>query len=133
MPAPMRRAVGETIGSGRILHLDLNHAHLIRTPLGVRVWVVEGRGVTCVIRDRTATSTCVTTVNARKRGLLLEVYKPSEQPKGLPSHFLALGITPNWARSVLVSIGPTRKAIPIDQHLYALRAEEPVEVKRLLR
>lgn len=133
MPAGMRRKVSETIGPSRVMRLDLDHAQLVRTRIGLGVWVVEGRGVTCLFRDGVGSSTCQTSVQARKHGLLLETYKVGKDHTAPPTHFTAFGVTPNWARTVMAKVGRHQRKIAVVSHAYALRAEQPIEVQRLMR
>jgi exopolyphosphatase/pppGpp-phosphohydrolase len=129
----MRHAIHETIGDASTLHLSFDRSHLAQMPTGGALWIVEGGGVICAFRDQFGTSTCQTSVQARKHGLLLEVFRPNEKPGGRPTHFLALGIAPSWARSVAVKIGRIRRKIPVLNHRYALTAKRPIEITQLLR
>jgi hypothetical protein len=133
MPRGMRQKVHETIGPAQSLQLDFDQAQLVRTQSGIGIWVVEGRGVTCAFRDKVGSSTCQTTVQARKRGLLLETYKVNKDPKAPPTHFTAFGVAPNWARSAVVKIKGRQREISVVNHAYALRAMQPIEVQRLTR
>lgn len=133
MPSDMRRKVHETIGPSRIMRLQFAQAQHVRTQIGIGVWVVEGRGVTCAVRGGVGSATCQTSVRARRHGLLLEVYRVGRDPAAPPTHFTAFGVAPNWARIVVVRIGHHRKEIPVVNHAYALRAKQPIEVQRLVR
>jgi hypothetical protein len=132
MPPAMRRKVHETIGPSRILGLDFDHAQLVQTQIGIGIWIAEGRGVTCAFRDGVGSSICQTSVQARRRGLLLETYRAGKDPAAPPTHFVVLGIAPNWAHAARVKIGGRPSVHPIVNHAYAMRAHEPIEVKRLL-
>jgi hypothetical protein len=133
MPRAMRDAIHKTIGDASILHLSFDRSYLAQMPIGGALWIVEGSGVICAFRDQLGTSTCQTNVQARKHGLLLEVFRPSRKPEGRPTHFLALGIAPNWVRSVAVKVGHIRRTIPVISHRYALTAKRPIEITQLLR
>jgi hypothetical protein len=133
MPPAMREKVFETLGPGNRLELDFDRARLIRTRIGIGIWVVEGRGVTCAFRDGIGSSICQTSIQARRHGLLLESYKVGKGPAASPTHFTAFGVSPNWVRFVVVEIAHRRHEIPIVNHAYALRAEQPIEVRRLAR
>jgi hypothetical protein len=133
MPRAMREKVLETLGPGNHLGLDLARAWLTRTKIGVGIWVVEGRGVTCAFRDGVGSSICQTSVQARRHGLLLETYKVGKDPAAPPTHFTAFGIAPDRAHFAVVKIEGHRRRIPIVDHAYALRGHEPIEVLRLVR
>jgi hypothetical protein len=133
MPPAMREKVFETLGPGNHLGLDFDRARLIRTQIGIGIWVVEGRGVTCAFRDGVGSSICQTSVQARRHGLLLESYKVGKEPTASPTHFTAFGVSPSWGRFAVVKIGDHRRRVPIVDHAYALRAEQPIEVLRLVR
>jgi hypothetical protein len=133
MPPGMRRKVHETIGPSGVMQLDFDQAQLVRTQIGLGVWVVEGRGVTCAFRDGVGSSICQTSVQARRHGLLLEVYKVGKDLMAPPTHFTAFGVAPNWAHIVVAKIGGRQREIPVVSHAYALRAEQPIEVQRLMR
>jgi hypothetical protein len=132
MPLAMRRAVHQTIGNSSVFRLHLDRAHFVQTPLGGGLWLVEGNGVTCAFRARVGSSTCRTTVQARRHGLLLETYRTKGRG-GAPTNFLALGIAPGWVRSALVRIAGEQQVIEVIKHGYALRAKDPIEVERLKR
>lgn len=133
MPRAMQRKVSETLGPGNRLGLDFDRARLIRTRIGIGIWVVDGRGVTCAFRDGVGSSICQTSVQARRHGLLLESYKVGKDPTASRTHFTAFGVSPDWARFAVVEIEGHRRRVPIVNHAYALRAEQPIEVRRLVR
>jgi hypothetical protein len=133
MPQGMRRKVHETLGPAQSLQLDFDQAQLVRTQSGLGIWVVGGRGVTCIFRDGVGSSNCQTSVLARQRGLLLEVYKVGNDPAAPPTHFTAFGVAPNWARTVMAKVAGHQREIPVVRHAYVLRAEQPIEVQRLMR
>jgi len=132
MPVAMRRAVQETT-AGTKLHLRFGRAQYVETEIGVNFWIVEGRGVTCIVRNRTAASICNTSVKARQSGLLLEVFRPGASPNLPPTHFIAIGVAPSWAREVSVKIGNASEIIRIHGHVYTARAERPIRIQELIR
>jgi hypothetical protein len=131
MPLQMRRAVSETLGPAQSLDLRFDQARYATAPVGGGLWVVPGRGVMCLFRAKTATSTCNTAAIAERRGILLEVFRPGSSPGRRPTHFLALGIAPNWARRVEVNVDRELKTIPIVNNTYGLRANVPIRFRRL--
>jgi hypothetical protein len=129
----MRRAVSETLGPARSLGLRFDRARYASTPIGVDLWMVPGRGVTCLVRAKTAASVCNTTVVAERRGILLEIFKPGTSPQDLPTRFLALGIAPNWTKKVQVKVGRKVRTIPVIDNAYGIRANVPIQFQRLTR
>lgn len=133
MPLSMRRVVIETIGPAPQLDLEFDQAQYVRTPEGAGLWVVEGRGVTCAFRDETGTSSCGTTIETRRRGLLLATYRLNGRIPHRIKQFTLLGIAPNDVTAVLVTSGGIARTIPVQNHLYAASADRPVKVLRLIR
>jgi hypothetical protein len=128
MPLKMRRKLRRTLGGARDLHLRFNSGHHITTSVGIGLWVVEGEGVTCLALEVRAASTCDTSTAAERRGLLLEVYRSGRSSNQHPSHFLALGVAPNWASGVRLMVGDRPRTLITQNQIYALRAEVPIQV-----
>lgn len=132
MPPTMRRLIQQTIGRARPLRLQFDRAQLVQIAGAPSIWLVQGRGVTCLFRDRSGSSICQTSVQARKNGLLLETYKTKGRRENPPTNFLALGLAPNWARVAVVRTGGRVRRLKTFDHTYALHAQVPIEVERLL-
>jgi hypothetical protein len=133
MPPKMRHATSKTLRKSGPLKLRFDQSQYVVTPAGVGLWVVRGRGVTCMFIDKTAAVSCATTAQVERRGLLLEVYRTGPPPRAKPTHFLALGIAPDWARAVRATIDGEPKTIPIVDNAYAQRAETPIKIQPLTR
>ncbi len=93
VPLPMQRKLRRNLYGKGSLGLRLDRAQRVQTPAGVAFWIVEGRGVTCIFLDE-ASSSCKTSVEARKTGVFLETYRITKAHPGRPSHFLVVGAMP---------------------------------------
>jgi hypothetical protein len=134
MPERMRRSVAETLGGAQPLHLRFEHVYRVRTTTGVRVWVVRGRGVVCIVRDVKASVACDTDVNAAHRGLVLGVYKVGPPPQRKPTQFLMLGIAPDSVRAVRVKIkGAAPRMARVVENTFSLRSKSPIAVEAMIR
>lgn len=133
MPAAMRGAVENTIGLAPELHLRFARSQLIRAPGGQDLWLVEGRGVTCLFRAGVGTSTCQTTAATRQGGAQIAVSLPPRAGSSQPSGFLLVGVAPNWARAIRVLIGNQRVYVPIHHHVYEARRTNPIRPGPLVR
>jgi hypothetical protein len=134
MPRSMHRAVRETIGKGQPLHLDFGNAYLIRMATGVKVWVVRGKSVVCIVRDVKASIACDTSVNAARHGLVLGTYRIGPPPQRKPTQFLMLGIAPDWARAVRIKVryGPAR-TVPVSKNAFSFLSKSPIRVDAMIR
>lgn len=132
MPMRMRRRIAEVLHGVGALHLQFNKAQRGRTPVGVDLWIVEGRGVTCLFLEETLASSCRTRVEARRQGIWLETYKISKVHPEQPSHFLALGAVPDGVHVVPVTIAGSPRAVRVRKNVWAIRAETPIEFRRMV-
>jgi hypothetical protein len=98
---------------------------------GGGVWIVNGRKITCIVQAVRGAVACDTTANFVNRGLLLVVYKVPKSPAGLPRHFLALGVVPDWVQSARLKVGSTTRLVPVRGNAYALHADAPIDLGRL--
>lgn len=133
MPLSMQVAVTQTIGPAHYFDLKLDEAQYAKTPLEIGVWLVEGRGVTCMFRDKTGTSSCATTIETRRRGAVLAFYRTSSKLDHRPSSFTLLGIAPNSVEAVSLRAGRKSRTIRVQNHLFAMRSNKPVRVSGLIR
>ncbi len=129
MPRRMREEVSESLEGSGPLKLRFDHSQYAVTPAGVGLWIVRGKGVTCMFQDKTGAASCATTAQVERRGLFLEVYRAGPPPGAKPTHFVALGIAPDWAQSVRATIGRGSRVIPIVDNLYSQRAETPIRIQ----
>jgi hypothetical protein len=124
MPPEMRDAVLSTLPHSQSLRLRFDRARYGRTQLGGGLWVVPGRGVTCMVRDRTAISLCDTTAQVRERGLALEV---SSRENGRVGS-LMFGIAPDRVRVRKAEVRGEERKIPVVGNTFALRAENSIRL-----
>lgn len=135
MPEQMRRAIAVSVGGVSALGLRFDHAHFLPTATGGGVWVTEGDGVTCMSSAASGATSCDTSLHAWRKGLPLEVCRPTASPRDLPTDCLALGIVPNGARAVRVRIGHATRVRVVQalEGTYALRAPVPIDVVGMVR
>jgi hypothetical protein len=134
MPEVMRRRIGQNLNGVGSLHLRFDQAQYEPTPVGVGVWIVEGRGVACIFTDGMPASSCRTSVDARREGIWLGTYRTSKVHPGRPTSFLTLGAVPDNVRAVSLIVGsdpPT--TIRVLNHVWAVRTRASVEIQRLIR
>jgi hypothetical protein len=135
MPPRLIQAANATLGRGhRVLGLRFDRAQYVDTTAGIGIWVVRGKGVTCIFHARTAAAACSTDAEAGYRGMILVVGDgPQPAPGTLPTRFLALGIAPNLTRAVRLEIASgASKTVPIIDNAFALRAREPMNLQELI-
>lgn len=132
MPAQTRRAVTETIGPVPRFRLDFDHAYYAKTPLGLGIWMVLGRGVTCLFLNRYGNSTCGTTLAARRKGLSLGLYghKGSDHPKAV---FVVVGVVPAGVTGVSVRVGHGKETVRVQGHTWGVRSSQPAAEIHLIR
>jgi hypothetical protein len=137
MPLRLRQAAGSTLGRGyRRLGLRFDRAQYLKTAIGVGIWAVGGKGITCIFHALGTTSACDTSADVGRNGLSLVIGRKGKRasPRAVPSRFLALGIAPDWARTVRVQIvDGAFETIRVVDNAYALQAAAPINVKRLIR
>jgi hypothetical protein len=133
MPPEMRRAVGRVMQEAEPLALQFDDARFVNTTIGVGLWVVQGRGVTCLFQAVTGAVSCSPAPSAEKQGLLLGVYKFDPSAQKRPSNFVVLGVAPDWAKVVRATVGRRRIKILIADNAYGYRAEVPIKVQGLTR
>lgn len=131
MPPGMLKAALGVLGQSGPARLGFGRARYVTTPLGVGLWVVVGRGVTCMFQARTAAMSCNTTYSASRRGLFLGVYALGRHPSESPSRFLSLGITPTWAKTIHFRVGRQKRQLHIMNGVFAIRTDRPIQMGRL--
>jgi hypothetical protein len=132
MSPRLRREAREVLGAPEPLRLRFEEARYARTPTSIGLWVVPGRGVTCMFRAVRMASTCTPTVDAYRRGMLLQTYK-TVSPGGRPIQFAALGIVPDGVRSVAATVGGEPRSIPVIENAFADVAKAPIRIVDLNR
>ena len=133
MPTDRREASASTLGEPDPLGLDFDQARYAMSRARVGLWMVPGRGVTCLIKGGIVAATCDTTSNTERKGLSLEVFKPGPPPKRRPTHFLALGVVPNGVKGLRVRVGKRTSVISVSDNTYSMRAEVPIQIVSLIR
>ena len=109
------------------LGLRFDKARFLPMSDGAGVWVSEGNGVACLSSARNGATACDTSVNAWKKGLLLEVYKAGKSPARRPTGFRAIGVVPNWAGAVEAKIRGKTKITQTLSGAYEIRAPVPIK------
>jgi hypothetical protein len=137
MPPRFRHDAKATLGKGQQqLGLQFDRAQYVDTDVGIGIWVVRGKGVTCIFHAITAAAACNTNVDAGRRGLALVVGEGSSpSPGALPLRFLALGIAPDWARAVRLKslASSSKRTAPVVDNAFAIRARGPISLEGLIR
>jgi hypothetical protein len=133
MPLHLRREALEILGPAAPLRLHFDEARYVRTPIDFALWVVPGRGVTCMFRTVRIVSSCRTTVYAYRHGMVLQTAKPGTSPRSRPSLFTLTGIAPDWTRTISVRAGRELRTIPIIDNVFADKARVPFQIVRLNR
>lgn len=135
MPQRRIQDANSTLGRGhRALGLRFDQSQYVDTSAGIGIWVVRGKGITCIFHARTVAAACNTDAEAGRRGLALVVGEGrSASPRALPPRFLALGIAPNSTQAVeLRTAGGASETIPVIDNAFALRAREPMNLQELI-
>lgn len=133
MPPQLRAEAREVLGSPAPMRLRFDEARYGRAPTGVGLWMVPGRGVTCMFRAVSIASTCIATVDAYRYGMLLQTYKVGKAPGIRPSHFVVLGVAPDGAKTVSVKFGERTRTVPIVDNAFRVQAEAQIRVVGLNR
>jgi hypothetical protein len=128
IPAASRRAISRNLHGGKALALRFDKAQTLPAPAGIRLWLVEGRGVACLfVAARPApASACRTTVQAAEDGISIGTYGTDPSNPGKPTAFLAAGIEPTDVSSLTVAVGEKRRTIPARDGVWAIRAKAPI-------
>ena len=95
--------------------------------------MVSGRGITCVIQAGQRSLSCDTTAAVVDRGLGVAMFEAPRRSTQMPQRFLVLGVAPDWARAVWLTVGDEAQRVSIRRNAYALRATAPITFKRLER
>jgi len=133
MPKAMRYRIRQNLGNISALGLNFKTSHYVTTSMGISVWIVNGRDVTCLFRERSAASSCRTRVAAEREGIWLGTYSTSKARPGQPVDYLAVGVAPGTVNSVVVGTGTTRKTLHLKAHAWALRGRNPIYLEKITR
>lgn len=134
VPISFRRTAIETLGGYQHLGLRFDRAYLLETPIGVGLWVVRGNGATCIFESKQGSASCAPDAVVERKGLELVIGRGKAAAlNGLPDHFLAVGIAPNWASSVRLRVlGGRSMSVAVVENAYGLRARAPIDRQALV-
>lgn len=99
-------------------------------PVDSGMWVVNGRGVTCIVRTRGGAVSCENRAALLRSGVSLGVVDLGPPPERKAREFLVLGLVPDWVRAVRVQVGKRTRLVAVEKNSYSLRAPTPILVKR---
>ncbi len=136
VPSPLRRAAEATLGKAyNGLGLRFTAAHRLNTRVGIPIWVIPGRKITCLFRAQMVAVACDDDDGVRHRGLFLVVGEGKSRRKhGMPARFAIFGLVPNWSKKARLKIlGGKSVMAPVTGNTFAYRATMPIEVKQLIR
>ena len=90
------------------------------------LWLVEVRGVVCLVHERSGAHSCTPVDEFAARGLSLGLVRAGAP---LALRFLTVGIVPGWVDRVVVREGPgSRKSVEVTHGVYEAAAKLPVLV-----
>jgi hypothetical protein len=134
VPRAVQDELEENVVDLDALRLDFEGAELVQAPGTKAAWILEGRGVTCVVFGRAApVLSCDTRVDAGLNGLTMGTYDTSSRSPDRPTSFMAAGIVPRGVYAVTVQIGRDVKTLPVRRRSWVARAPEPIRLRQLLR
>jgi hypothetical protein len=114
------------------LGISLKAGYLLKTRLGIGIWVVGGNQVVCIVNARDFAVACDTVTNTARYGLI-SVSGPSPAAYKHPP-VVALGIAPDGVRAVRLGIlGRRNHVVRVFNNTFALRANRPIIVRGVLR
>jgi len=130
----VRKAI-ENLGGHQRLGLRFRRAHYLHTSVGVGIWIVPGRNVTCLFQAVEMAAACsINTIITRKGEVLVVGRRAAPDRAAQPVSFLAVGIAPNWVRAILMKpIGKPSRRVPVVNNTYGLRARSPINIEKLIR
>lgn len=132
----VRQTAQKTLGMGQSqLGLQFDEAQYLHTALGVGIWIVRGRGVTCILHEFGVLAACNTSRLVARKGLILVGGHAMEDAPAhsLPISFLTLGIAPDWVSRVRLSTaGGGFQTVRVSNNTFAVRTNAPVSIKKLL-
>lgn len=134
VPLQTRLAVAETLGGRAALDtlgLEFGSARRARTPSGLVLWMVSGRGVMCLIREKRVAISCASKRRAIRRGLLLQIHRNSRGAS--EPNFMAIGVAPDWAAGISLEAGGVPVTLPIQANAFDFSATRSIRVLKLTR
>lgn len=131
MPESMRLKIRHNLGGVARLHLRFGSAQLLHGANGVSMWLVGGRGVTCLIRNDKPATACRTSVLADREGVWLGTYATTNVRPGTPVRYLAFGVTPQSEKGIVVRSGPLLRRLRVPRHIWVFEGRSPIRVNHL--
>jgi hypothetical protein len=118
--------------NARVLELDFEHAYFLETDPPIGIWVLDGKGVTCLFDGQTFAMACDNSANTARDGLIVVSGRSPMKYKN--PVVTAVGIAPDGARAVRFGVldSPDR-VIPVRGNAFAFRTRQPIVVKDVLR
>jgi hypothetical protein len=98
---------------------------------GVRLWLLPGKTLTCLIRVPNLAFSCTPTSLAHKQGLFLEVYTIDPSTRR-PKAFTVFGMAPDSAAAAVLKAGDQKRLLPVRDNLYYAEADGPLQLIRLM-
>jgi hypothetical protein len=128
MPPRQQKEAFALLGRPALLQLRFDSALYARTPTGIGLWLVPGKGVICIFRAVRIASSCSTTAAVYRRGLQLQIFRSGATPASKPTQFTVLGVVPNWANAVSISVDGRRRKLPVVNNAFAGEAKSPIRI-----
>jgi hypothetical protein len=129
MPRELGSQVAQQLGI-RPRTLNLAAAQFIWAE-GQRLWLVGGGGGICLVQASGGAVACDLAARVAHRGLALGVFDAPSKANARPHNFQLLGIAPDWARFVRLSVAGVPRSTPVRHGVYLFRANAPISVKKL--
>lgn len=133
MPVAAQDAIDHNVRGIGTLSLHFAEAQYAKAAGGVGLWIVEGPSVTCIFPDGSPSSSCKPSAAANETGITLETYRISKVHPRRPTGFLALGVVPAGVRAMSVTINGSPKIARVRNGVWSMRANAPIEYRRLIR
>jgi hypothetical protein len=95
-------------------------------------WVVNGKGVTCIIQNGNGGLACTDKPTLFRTGVAIG-YVKLDRPFGKAQEFVVWGLAPDWARTAILKVHHKDRPIAIHDNAYSFRSRSPVIVRRLER
>lgn len=124
LPSHLRRVVLAT-RDPEIRTLHIANAHHLK--IGVEtVWILTGSNAICLIENQGGIA-CTNDRTFLEKGVILALFTPlREQHARKKYNFTVRGIAPDWAKTAVLRIGRTTRAIRIHQNVYTYHAHQPI-------
>jgi hypothetical protein len=109
----------------RLKYLRVEHAKHIGSRRN-GLWVVNGKGITCIIQTMRGSIACSDTADFLDRGLIIGAFGSVRRPTERPDLFIVWGIAPDWISKVRLKVGQKFRMIKVQNNFYSLRASSPI-------